>query len=516
MGRQRDHGPEENPQKLLSHGRGGWPDRWFDNTALVEFLRNTVLFIAIFFVSVFLINRLGIAIATVFLAATVFGLIYAFISWRSPSVPFFITILSVGGFRFLWSVKMPGMPDFYLDRLSLVWLVIVFGVKAVAERKPLRGPLLLDVLLLTNAIYIFLLSLTNDFAYFNLWTKSYLLPYAMYFMAKNIIVNQRLMRSMLAMLAILNVYYAVTSVAEKFGISALVWPKSILYTETVWWRRSNGPFAHAPLFGTVQGMILPTYLYFIATTKSYMVKYLNYGALILALAGLYFTYTRGSWLAGIVALGVAIFLNRRHYFRISLPALALVPVLAVFVLGVGSDTTMKDRMENEDTVTSRLGVAVTALRMWRDSPIIGVGFFQFQHHRSQYVDPVDVPIFGTVRFAHFRHTSIHDIYLGPLAETGLFGTFLQLAIYIVILRAFIRHYRRRDGPSHFRIYIMPVLGGLCVGYLAGGIAIDYRFFSMVGAMFYSAAGIVYGYRDEQETSNTMLTNSVGSETNAQT
>ena len=211
------------------------------------------------------------------------------------------------------------------------------------------------------------------------------------------------------------------------------------------------------------------------------------------MGGLYFTYTRGSWLAGIVALLVAIALNRRQYLRLTAPAVVLLPLIAVFVLGAGNDQVMKDRVENEDTMASRVGVAVTAVRMWQDNPIFGVGFFRFWFERENYVDPVEVPLFGTIRFANFRHTSIHDIYLGPLAETGLVGTLLQLAIYLTILRAFIRHYRNRDGPVHFRRFIMPVMGGLFAGYLVGGIAIDYRFFSMVGVMFYSMAGIMYGY-----------------------
>ena len=40
---------------------------------------------------------------------------------------------------------------------------------------------------------------------------------------------------------------------------------------------------------------------------------------------------------------------------------------------------------------------------------------------------------------------------------------------------------------------LPVFGGLCVGYLMGGISIDYRFFSTVGTAFYTVAGILYGY-----------------------
>jgi O-antigen ligase len=469
-------------------------------SGLTTGLLYAALAIAILLFSSVMMGRLGLASFTIFLAAIFFGVLYSYLSWRSLSVPFFVFILSVGGFRFLWAVKAPGLPDLYLDRMALIWLVVVFTVKAVAERKPLRPPYLLDVLLLLNALYLWMHLIVTDYSYFSLWTRSYLVPYAGYFMAKNILTTEKRMHAFLILLAVLNVYYATTSIAEKFRFEHLIWPKVILYTKTVWVGRSNGPFAHAPLFGTVQGMILPMYLYIIATSRNKLVQALSYAALSLAAAGLYFTYTRGSWLVGIFALLVAIAFSKGRYLKISAPAIALLPLIAIFVLGAGNDKFMKDRVENDDTVTSRLGVAVTAMRMFQAQPLFGVGFFQFRHVREQYVDPVVVPVFGAVRFANFRHTSIHDIYLGPLAETGLVGAFLQIAIYLVIFRAFIRHYRNREGPKHFRIYILPILGGLCIGYLGGGIAIDYRFFSMVGTMFYTAAGIVYGYQAEPETS----------------
>jgi O-antigen ligase len=246
-------------------------------------------------------------------------------------------------------------------------------------------------------------------------------------------------------------------------------------------------------------MILPVYLYLIATTRNRLVKIGSYAALALGFVGLYFTYTRGSWLVGIGAVSVAVALNRRHYLKIIAPALAVAPLLAIFVLGVGQDPIMKARMENEDTMASRVGVAVTVMRMWRDHPLVGVGFFRYRFERENYVDPVEVPVFGTVRFTNFRHTSIHDIYLGPLAETGLVGTFLQLSIYLVIFKAFLTQYRNRRGPPHFRHFILPIFGGMLIGYLIGGIAIDYRFFSAVGVIFYSVAGIIYGYAGESMT-----------------
>ena len=464
---------------------------------LLTWLRPTVLFVAIFVTSNTIAGRLGLQAFLLFLALLTFGLLYTYASWRSLFIPFAVSILTVGGFKFLWSVRMPGLPDLYLDRIAMIWLIGIFTVKFVVERRRMRPPFLLDTLLIINGLYLFLYIVFHDFVNFNLWTKSYFLPYAAYFMAKNIVTDQKTMRAFLILLAVLNVYYAVTSIAEKFGISALVWPKSILYTETVWKLRSNGPFAHAPLFGTVMGIILPISLYLIATTKNRWVQIGNYVALILGLAGLYFTYTRGSWLAGFGALFTAVALNRRQYAKIIAPAMVVVPLLAVFVLGIGQDPIMKARVENEETMSSRVGVGVTALRMWRDNPLFGVGFFRYQYERVNYVDPVEVPVFGTIRFTNFRHTSLHDIYLGPLAETGLVGAFLQFSIYLVILKAFIAQFRNRHSPPHFRHFVLPIFGGMFIGYLLGGIAIDYRFFSVMGILFYSAAGIICGYTNDK-------------------
>lgn len=456
------------------------------------------IFFSVFMVSQFLLGRLGFLTFTLFLVLTFFGLVYAFVSWRSLLVPFLLTVLSVGGFKFLLVVVMPGLPDLYLDRATMVWLVGIFAVKSVVERRPLRGPFSLDTLLFLNALYLFCLILYHDFHNFNLWTKSYLMPYMAFFMAKNIVTSEKSIRYLFVMLVLLNVYYGVTSIGEKLDMAALVWPKSILTAETNWANRSNGPFEHAPLFGTVMGMLMPVYLYFIATARSRAVQLFSYLGMAVSLAGLYFTYTRGSWLAGIVALSMAIFLNRGHYLRVVLPVLILVPLIAVSVLGIGGDPVMKARVENDETLTSRLGVAVTGFRMWRDNPIFGVGFSKWHSVRESYIAPVEVPVFGSINFQDFRRTSIHDIYIGPLAETGLVGALLQFFIYLAILRLFLRKYRDPHLPEHFRRYIMPIFGGFFCGYLVGGIAIDYRFFSMVGVIFYTAAGILSAYDGDED------------------
>ena len=295
---------------------------------------------------------------------------------------------------------------------------------------------------------------------------------------------------------ILVIYYSITSIAEKTGLHFLVWPKYIL-TESRFWGRSSGPFLHAPMFGTVIGMMIPIHLYFIVTVKNRILKVLLLLSLMVGFAGLYFTYTRGSWLAGILALGTVVFLNRRQFLKYILPAVVMAPIIAIMFLGIGQDKFMKERVENEDTFGSRLGTFVTAIKVWRANSILGVGFNNYKNVLDNYVEPLDLPIVGVITVHQFRHNPPHDIYISYLAESGIVGAILQGAIYFLILKTFLVKYAWRTKGDYFAIYIMPIFGGIFVGYLVGGLAIDYKFFSVVGTLFYSCAGILYGYQGKE-------------------
>ena len=457
-----------------------------------------VLFVSLV-VSQQLISRFGLDFFILALVGAFFGTLYAIVSLKSLLVPFIVWVLSVGGFRYIWSIQTPILPDLFLDRMMMLWLAMVFMVKFFAERRTLKGPFLLDYLIAIHGLYVLIRIYIQGMEYIHPWTMSYLIPYAAYYFSKNIVTTIRRIWVFLVSLLLLTLYYSITSIAENLGLNFLVWPKLILTERIRWGGRSTGPFLQPGVLGTVIGMLVPIHLYFIATVRSNVTRVGVYVSLALGMAGLYYTYTRGSWLAGIVAILVVAALNIRHYSRVLLPAVVLVPVLAFSFLGLGQDTFMKERVENEDTLGSRVGTAVTALKIWRDNPLIGVGFFQYRNAREDYIQPITVPGLGTIRFVQFRHNNIHDIYLGPLAEDGLVGMGLQFWIYFLILKTFLKKFRWRHEGDHFAIFIMPVFAGVFVGYLVGGLAIDYRFFSFIGVLFYMCAGILYGYqRPEQE------------------
>lgn len=425
----------------------------------------------------------------------VLGLVvYGAISFRDLRVPFLVWILTVCGFRFLWNIQAPGLPDLYLDRMGMIWLGVVFSVKFVAENRRLLGPHLLDWLVVLNLTYIFGQVFIYEMRYFSVWVASVLMPAVAFLLAKNIVTRPHHVKSMMWVLLSLSIYYNFTSVAEKFDINWLIWPKYIVDASGEFSGRSQGPFLHAPLFGTVIGMLLPVHLYCMAAVSRTWVRLLLGLSLLLGFGGLYFTYTRGSWLAGLAALSATAALNRKRYLKYLVPALVIGPIVAVGFLGLTQDKFLKERVKEEDTIGSRLGTAATVFRVWRDHPLLGVGFFRYRDVRENYIQAVEVPGMPVIRYQQFRHNAIHDIYFGPMAELGVIGTAIQFSIYFLVLRAFIRSYLGRRREDTFTADALPVLGGIMFGYLVGGIAFDYRFFSVVGVLFMTCAGITYGYR----------------------
>ena len=458
------------------------------------------LFMLTLAVSHVLLSRLGPQVFAFTLVGLVIGSIYTVLSFRNLSFPFIVVILSVGGFRFLWSVKAPILPDLYLDRIMILWFTAVFMVKVVAEGRRLRGPFVLDALILLHGVYVFVRVAMFDMVFIHTWSMCILVPYAVYFFAKNSMTELRSIRLLLGALMILNVYYSITSIGEKFDIPWLLFPPEMILNHEEYVGRSCGPFRNPGVFGNSIGMLMPLNLYFMATTRKNWLKVLLGLNLAFALIALYFSYTRGSWLAGVAALGTVALLNYRRYMRPLLPLAALVPLVAFYFLGLGQDTFMKERVENDDTIGARVGTAVTALRVWRDNPFLGCGSFRYRQVRENYVAPVEVPGMPKIRFVQFRRNAIHDMYLGPLAEDGLVGTGLQFAIYFFIVKAFGARYRARGKGEHFGRLIVPLFAGIFAAYLVGGLAMSFRNVSMMGSLLYLGAGIAAGYRAEEDRS----------------
>jgi len=91
-----------------------------------------------------------------------------------------------------------------------------------------------------------------------------------------------------------------------------------------------------------------------------------------------------------------------------------------------------ERESRDDSAASRTVLWRIALRIWQDHPIAGVGLENFSPVKETYSDKVaDIvsseEVFGLI-FNRQRYP--HGMYTGLLAETGLVGTGLLLALLL--------------------------------------------------------------------------------------
>ncbi len=453
------------------------------------------LFVLIGLVSYLLMSRLGVrlfALAVIGLSAVVF---LAWISLRDLSLALMAWLFSMSGLRTLGLVSMPGLPDFSFDRLLLVWIILMFILRAILERRKLQGPFLADLLLLAHAVYVLIqLTLWNP-ASFHTWVLSSLSPFFAYLYGKYVITRERELRNLLIFLLALGLYYSVTSISEHFGWRALVWPRAILDPAIGFWAkgRSRGPSLHPPMFGQLLGMVALVPFYFLIRPLRPGVRVLVGALLAMCLLGLFFTYTRGPWLAtivGILLLGVL----RRGYRRVLL-VFAVVGVIGGLVGAVQLANTefFKERLENTHTIDNRVGFMASALRMARDHPLFGVGFFRYPEYRGLYNQTTLVPFYGLVRKSDSSTIAIHDIYIGRLAEEGLLSVGLLASFTVVILRAFVRKWRVAVAGRWFNRDALALFAAMMICYMVGGMIIDFRYFDLVNVFFFFLAGLIYGF-----------------------
>ena len=277
-------------------------------------------------------------------------------------------------------------------------------------------------------------------------------------------------------------------------LTALIWPKFILDPDYgyIAQGRSRGPLVHPPLSGQVLGIMGLVHFYFILRAKSVGVKFILFVSMLLTLLGIFYSYTRGPWLATVVGL-LVLFALHGGYRRI-LSVFAVLGVVGVLVGAVHilSSEFLTERFTTQKTVSNRVGFLANAMRMIRDYPFFGIGYFKYMDTVGLYNTTTYVPFYGLVKKGLSANVPIHDIYLGRAAEEGIVGIGLVFSFYAVIFRSWIALWRQGAKQSWLGHDQLALFAGMMVTYLVGGMIIDYRYFDYINVVFYFLAGIIYG------------------------
>lgn len=323
------------------------------------------------------------------------------------------------------------------------------------------------------------------------------IPFVMYAVGRYTFDRKSAVRALFYTILAASGYSAWVSILQFTGPKSWVWPRFIVDGsfapgETTWADRALGVFNQPVVNGLVMALGIATAMLLMSRRDE--PRWLKVVAFVVAVGsgyGVYLTHTRAAWLSAAVVLILGALLGRgfRRGFVITLG------LVATFIAINWSVFTSSDRkaggIGSEGEVNDRLNMIATALWAFAHKPITGWGLLRFQsvntYHHQQWA--VDVPWF------HGYGIAPHENEMGILAELGLIGLVLWVAVLVLVARRLIDAYRTLPdsdlcGRPLAVIAIIAFAILVCTGF-----TVDLRPFDFPTAVVFLLIGTAVGFCD---------------------
>ncbi|MFK7769104.1 MAG: O-antigen ligase family protein [Mariniblastus sp.] len=377
----------------------------------------------------------------------------------------FVVVLLCGWFRFKPQLNVRPIPalalgvviagcvfghDFFhisggpipitLDRVLLVGLVVLFGALYLFGREDLRSLNKADWTILALIAVLGFSTVTHDFRMMKNMPASRLLffnllPVTLYVVLKTSRLKREDLKFIAIVLGVFGFYLAATGIAEIKELTALVYPKYIMNSESVeFLGRGRGPFLNPVSNGIFQVVCFCCVLMWWPRASGNTRFLLLATALVISI-GVYATLTRSVWLGLVAACGLFIWVPApRHQkgamvIAATVLAIALFPVLGEKVFSFKRDKNVS-QADMEQSAQLRPLFVIVAWKMFQDQPIAGVGFGQYARAKYPYLqDPYsNKPLWKTKSYMQ------HNVFLAYVTETGIIGLFCLLMMLLMMLR----------------------------------------------------------------------------------
>ncbi|MER5255308.1 O-antigen ligase family protein [Streptomyces sp. NPDC002855] len=170
------------------------------------------------------------------------------------------------------------------------------------------------------------------------------------------------------------------------------------------------------------------------------------------------SFSRGAWIATVVACGAQLGLAGVRRALRALAAVAAAAVVLVGGLGIGTQM-LQERITSitqvtdapDQSVTDRYTMWAAAVDMWRDEPVSGVGLKAFPDHRDSHASLALSSASDTAgagaAFARQPLLSPHNMYLLVLSEQGLLGLCTLVGSWAAFLLLGLRRLTRVRGGA---------------------------------------------------------------------
>lgn len=259
--------------------------------------------------------------------------------------------------------------------------------------------------------------------------------------------------------------------------------------------RSSGAERDPNIFGSY--FILPVLILvaLIGQAKSFKKKISLFGVCGIILAAVLLTYSRSTWVALFFGIGIVVLYQRNFNFILySFVALLLIflgsEAVRTIVFSVGDRVLDIFAGTSDDSSRFRIILMETAILMWLDSYMFGVGYQGFSTAFQKYYPPQEV---GGVY-------EPHNEYYTVLAELGLIGFVVFLFLLWKIVKTGWNTVKKYEAEGKDTSIALALFASFC-GYLVffqflGGMQLHSILTINIGLLF--CASKFVGKREETE------------------
>ena len=232
-------------------------------------------------------------------------------------------------------------------------------------------------------------------------------------------------------------------------------------------------------YGAVLALFYPAAIYLAFRKTSWVLKAISSLLLVILTVALVLSYTRAAWLS-LVGAGLVYLI---YLFRMSKSVVwtlvGIVCIITALNFSMISSKFERNTTDSSDDLNEHVASVTNvstdasnlerinrwkcAIRMFQERPLLGHGPGTYMFLYAPYQKPSEKTIIST---NGGNRGNAHSEYLGPLAESGIFGlaTFLGLIISVVVVS--IKTYQRIGEPRVKGILRLAFLG-LITYYLHG-------------------------------------------------
>ncbi|MCK6485633.1 MAG: O-antigen ligase family protein [Phycisphaerae bacterium] len=395
-----------------------------------------------------------------------------------------------------WRERIPLFFAVTIPRLLIVVLVVLWAGMRLLGRFRTVTAWPLSGLMGTMLVYFTLSAAISGFETRSPITVHYRLiggyafPLAIFVLMLHAVRHDRHIRRVTIFFAGLGAYLTFTGWCEHFQLWSLVWPRFIGDpTVGIHWGRVRGPFVMSAAMGLA--LIFCYFNNLILARQTYgPYRWSLYLLNALMMPVVFWTRTRSVWLAMLLSGAVWVAFARRRTSRAVWIALLIGIAVVVGVLNVenflSSDRT-KGGFTDIEPLYVRIGLAMMTWRMFIDSPLVGVGFGHFRDHApTQATDPASP-------FYAFASTAMeHNNFLSILAETGLIGLILYLAVLWQLLRMSRTLFARlpAEAPGFINRDLLVLYWVLMMAYLIDSMLRETSDNPFANSLFFGLSGMI--------------------------